>query len=87
MSGNEQSRKEIVDRLKERFGRLLEEKFPKEPGTLDEIERIAEDVGSEIKRDAEREYVEWHGAGYVGPTCVCGCRLRRSRWSLGSFAG
>ena len=74
MAESEQSRKEILDRLKERFGKLLEEKFPQEPGTLEEIERIAEDVGSEIKRDAEREYVEWHGTGYVGPTCVCGCR-------------
>ena len=74
MSGNEQSRKEIVDRLKERLGRLLEEKFPQEPGTLEEIERIMEEVGSEIKQEAEREYVEWHGTGYVGPTCVCGCR-------------
>jgi hypothetical protein len=52
---------------------LLEEKLPDEPGTLEEIEKITEEIGQDIKRDVENECVSWHGTGYVGRRAICQC--------------
>jgi len=65
------SKEELIKRLTERFRRLLEEKLPDEPGTLEEIERVTEEVGKEIKRDVENECVSVHGSGYAGPRLAC----------------
>lgn len=78
MPEKRESKEERIKRLTEQFRKLLEEKLPDEPGTLEEIERISEEIGEDIKRDVENECVSWHGTGYVGPRVMCCC---------GSWAG
>lgn len=51
----------------------MEEKLPDEPGTLEEIESISEEIGRDITRDVENECVSWHGSGYIGPRAACSC--------------
>ena len=60
------SKEEMIEHLMQRFRKLLEEKLPDEPGTLEEIEKITEEIGSDIRRDVENECVGYHGTGYVG---------------------
>lgn len=70
------SRDVMIRRLKEEIGRLLEEKLPCKGSSIDEIERIAEEIGQEIERKIEDSAVKQEGRGYVGSyaTCECGCR-------------
>jgi len=70
---NRKSKNEIVKELVERYRRLLEENLPEEPGTLEEIECITEEIGKEVKKDLESECAGWHGTGYVGSTVLCSC--------------
>lgn len=73
MRGDHESKEEMVERLTRQFRELLEKKLPEEPGTLEEIERVTEEIGTEIKREIEDECVDWHGSGYVGPQIRCSC--------------
>ena len=73
MEGTPKSKEEMIERLMRQFRKLLEEKLPGDPGTLEEIEKITEEIGSDIKRDVENECVDYHGTGYVGPRMVCRC--------------
>lgn len=73
MRKNGESKEEMVERLTRQFRELLERKLPDEPGTLEEIERVTEEIGAEIKRDIENDCLSWHGSGYCGPFIVCNC--------------
>ena len=80
-------RAERIARLKETFGKLLEEKFPRPGSTLDEIERVTEEVGRELERRIEEEAVRQEGCGYQGFTTPCECgqearyvRLAEKHW-------
>lgn len=73
MPRNGESKEEMVERLTRQFRELLEKKLPEEPGTLEEIERITEQIGNEIKREIEDECLDWHGSGYCGPYVACSC--------------
>lgn len=73
MADERESKEERIKRLTERFRKLLEEKLPDEPGTLEQIEKISEEIGQDIKRDVESECVSWHGTGYIGRRAVCRC--------------
>ena len=73
MPEEHESKQERIKRLTEQFRKLLEEKLPDEPGTLEQIERISEEIGQDIKRDVENECVSWHGSGYVGRKALCRC--------------
>jgi hypothetical protein len=68
------SKDEIIRRLMDQYRKLLEEKLPDEPGTLEEIELITEEIGNEVKQDIENECVSYRGTGYVGwrVSCCCG---------------
>ncbi len=68
-----ESKGEMIKRLTEQFRKLLEEKLPEEPGTLEEIEGVTEEIGRDIKREVENECVGWHGSGYVGARTACSC--------------
>ncbi len=72
----DESREEMLKRLKEEIGRLLEERFPQSGSTIDEIERITEEIGQEINRKIEDNATKQEGRGYVGSyaTCECGHR-------------
>ena len=67
------SKKETIERLVKRFRELLEDKLPDEPGTLEEIEQVTEEIGKDIKREVEDECVSCHGTGYIGPRAECNC--------------
>jgi len=73
MPNDDKNREDIINRLTERFRELLEDKLPDEPGTLEEIERVTEEIGKEVRRDVENECVSDHGSGYAGPRLVCHC--------------
>lgn len=47
MRKNGESKEEMVERLTRQFRELLEKKLPEEPGTLEEIERVTEEIGTE----------------------------------------
>ena len=62
MADDGKRKEEVVNRLTERFRKLLQERLPDEPGTLEEIERVTEEIGKEVKRDVESECVGIHGS-------------------------
>jgi len=73
MQDNHESKEEMVERLTRQFRELLEKTLSEEPGTLEEIERVTEEIGTEIKREIEDECLGWHGSGYLGSQITCGC--------------
>lgn len=73
MPDEHESKEEMVERLTRQFRELLEKKLPDEPGTLEEIERVTEEIGTEIKREIEDECLGWHGSGYIGSQITCSC--------------
>lgn len=73
MKNHRESKEEMVERLTRQFRELLEKKLPEEPGTLEEIERVTEEIGTEIKHEIEDECLDWHGSGYCGPQTRCCC--------------
>jgi hypothetical protein len=73
MQDKHESKDEMVERLTRQFRELLEKKLPEEPGTLEEIERVTEEIGTEIKREIEDECLGWHGCGYLGSQITCSC--------------
>lgn len=72
----DESREEMVKRLKEEIGRLLEEKLPHTGSTIDEIERMTEEIGQEIERKIEDGVTQQEGRGYVGSFAACECGNR-----------
>lgn len=73
MPKGRESKEEMVKRLTKRFEKLLREKLPDEPGTLEEIEKVTEEIGTEIKRDIEQGCSSRHGTGYAGVEIGCSC--------------
>jgi hypothetical protein len=69
----DESREEMIRRLKEEIGKLLEERLPHGGSTLDEIERITEELGQEIERRIEESITRQEGRGYVGSFAPCEC--------------
>jgi hypothetical protein len=69
----DESRDEMIRRLKEEIGKLLEERLPKKGSTIDEIERITEEIGREIERRIEDGVTRQEGRGYVGSIAPCKC--------------
>jgi Uncharacterised protein family (UPF0236) len=68
-----ESKDEMIKRLTKRFEKVLREKLPDEPGTLEEIEKITEEIGADIKRDIQDGSSRLHGTGYCGVEIACGC--------------
>ena len=71
-----ESREEMIGRLKEEIGRLLDERLPLKGSTIDEIERITEELGREIERKIEEGVTRQEGRGYVGSFAPCECGNR-----------
>lgn len=66
-----ESRDEMIRRLKEEIGKLLEDRLPHKGSTIDEIERITEEIGREIERKIEERVTRQEGRGYVGSLAPC----------------
>jgi hypothetical protein len=73
MRDNHESKNDMVERLTRQFRELLARKLPDEPGSLEEIERVTEEIGTDIKREIEGECLGWHGSGYLGSQIRCSC--------------
>jgi len=71
-----ESHDEMIRRLKEEIGKLLEERLPRKGSTIDEIERITEELGREIERRIEQSVTRQEGRGYVGSFAPCECGNR-----------
>ena len=69
----DESRDEMIRRLKEEIGKLLEDRLPHKGSTIDEIERITEEIGREIERKIEEGVTRQEGRGYVGSLAPCKC--------------
>jgi len=82
-----ESRDEMIRRLRDEIVKLLEERLPDKGSTIDEIERITEELGREIERKIEESVTRQEGRGYVGSLAPCKClvqaRLKQAgmRWS------
>jgi len=72
----DESRDEMIRRLKEEIGKLLEEWLPGRGSSIDEIERITEELGREIERRIEESVTRQEGRGYVGSFAPCECGSR-----------
>jgi len=59
----EETRDQQIERLKGEVGKILEEKFPHKGSTMQEIERIAEEIGSEIEGKIEDGATKQEGRG------------------------
>jgi hypothetical protein len=68
-----ESRDEMIKRLKDEIGKLLEERLPHKGSTIDEIERITEEIGREVERKIEKNVTRQEGRGYVGSLAACKC--------------
>jgi hypothetical protein len=80
MQESRESKEEMIERLSKQFRKLLEDRLPDEPGTLEEIEQITEEIGNQIKQDIESECLDWHGSGYCGPYIACSCENGRRKF-------
>jgi len=68
-----ESHDEMIKRLKEEIGELLEERLPHKGSTIDKIEEIAEEIGREIQHKIEESVTRQEGRGYVGSFAKCEC--------------
>lgn len=73
MPRNPENKDEMISRLTRRFEKLLRDKLPDEPGTLEEIEKVTEEIGADIKEDIQNGSAGMHGTGYAGVEIACGC--------------
>lgn len=72
----EQLREERIARILKRVEEQLRRELPdapKTPKTLDEIERSAEELGEQVKREIQHELLDVCGTGYQGKVAGCAC--------------
>ncbi len=82
----EQVREERIARILRSVEEQLRRELPDSPQTLDEIERSAEQMGEQIKREIQHELLDLCGTGYCGKwvTCTCGGKARYKAESVRS---
>jgi hypothetical protein len=68
-----ETRYDMIRRLTEEIGMLLEARFPHKGSTLDEIEQITDEIGKEIERKIEDSATRQEGRGHVGNLAICNC--------------
>jgi hypothetical protein len=51
-------RTQIIDDLVDQYRRVLEQRLPREPQTLDQIEQTVEEISVEMEREVERRIIE-----------------------------
>jgi len=69
----ERRREERIARVLKSVEEQLRRELPDAPQTLDEIERSAEEMGEQIKREIQHELVDRCGTGYRGRMIPCAC--------------
>lgn len=82
----EQTREERIARILKSVEEQLRRELPDAPQTLDEIERSAEVMGEQIKREIQHELLDLCGTGYQGKAvaCPCGGKARHKAESVRS---
>lgn len=69
-----QARQKQIERLTRRFQERLEQSLPQNPFlTLDEMEKLAQQIGEQIKREVQKDLLESAGTGYTGSSAFCSC--------------
>lgn len=69
----EQLREERIARILRSVEEQLRRELPDSPQTLDDIERSAEQLGEQIKREIQHEMLDLCGTGYRGKAIPCSC--------------
>lgn len=69
----EQIREERIARILKAVEDQLRRELPDAAQTLDEIERSAEHMGEQIKREIQHELLDMCGTGYAGKAIACSC--------------
>ena len=64
---------EHLQRLVKDFEKWLRQEMPSGPLTLEEIEKRADRLGQEIKKQVQKQWLDLAGTGYVGNACPCSC--------------
>jgi hypothetical protein len=71
---DEQARQEQIARLTRQFQERLEKSLPQNPAlTLDEMERLSQQIGEQVKREVQKDLQESAGTGYAGSQTLCAC--------------
>jgi hypothetical protein len=77
-------RHQIIDELVERYRRVLEQRLPREPQSLDEVEQTVEEISVEMEREVERRLLEHQQPPVsnreVCPRCQAPARFRCTYW-------
>jgi hypothetical protein len=69
----EQIHQEQIERLTQQFREHLKKALSPQPHTLDEIEKLAQQIGKQVKREVEKDLLESVGTGYEGSSAFCSC--------------
>jgi hypothetical protein len=76
-------RNRLIEEMVARYRRVLEQRLPTGPQTLDEIEETVEEVSQQIERELERRLLEQQEGGNAPPAnrtrCACGALARFRR--------
>jgi hypothetical protein len=68
------ARQEQIARLTRQFQERLEKSLPQDPAlTLDEMEKLAQQIGEQVKREVQKDLLESAGTGYAGSETLCSC--------------
>jgi hypothetical protein len=69
-----QTRQEQIARLTRQFQQRLEKSLPQHPAlTLDEMEKLAQQIGEQVKNEVQKDLLQSRGTGYAGSHCACSC--------------
>jgi hypothetical protein len=70
----DQVRQEQIARLTRAFQEQLEKSLPRHPDiTLDEMEKLAQQIGEQVKEAVQKDLLQSRGTGYAGSHSRCSC--------------
>src|SRR5579875_508687 len=78
-SSQDQTRQEQIERLTREFQEQLTKSLPPHPDiTLDEMEKLAQQIGEQVKKAVQKDLLQSRGTGYLGSQTrrSCGQRAR-----------
>ena len=69
-----QVRQEQIKRLTRKFQEQLKKPLPFDPElTLDEMEKLAQQIGEQVKNEVQKDLLQSRGTGYAGRHIRCSC--------------
>jgi len=68
------ARQEQIERLTRKFQEQLKKALPQHPAlTLDEMEKLAQQIGEQVKDEVQKDLLQGRGTGYAGSHALCLC--------------